>query len=133
MGKVYADAAQFELLFGRMFDEITSAGSGGLDEMISQAMVIRFAVRDPDVELWVDATSAPVLTTFEPSNIDPTLSVKLRADVLHEVLLGTLPLGRAMLLRKLKVDGSKTKAMKLEPVLHAMQSAYPDLAAEILG
>ena len=48
---------------------------------------------------------------------------------MHELLLGTLPLGKALLFRKLKVGGSKSKAMGLEPLLHACQSVYPDIAA----
>ena len=49
------------------------------------------------------------------------------------LLLGALPLGRALLFRKLKVSGSKSQAMKLESLVHACQSAYPDIAAERLG
>jgi putative sterol carrier protein len=52
---------------------------------------------------------------------------------MHELLLGTLPLGKALLFRKLKVSGSKSQAMKLESLLHACQSVYPDIAADRLG
>ena len=52
---------------------------------------------------------------------------------MHELLLGTLPLGKALLFRKLKVSGSKSKAMGLEPLLHACQAVYPDIAADALG
>ena len=56
----------------------------------------------------------------------------LSADSMHELLLGTLPLGRALMFRKLKVGGSKSKAMGLEPLLHACQSVYPDITADAL-
>jgi hypothetical protein len=49
---------------------------------------------------------------------------------MHELLLGTLPLGRAILFRNLKVQGSKSKAMKIESLLHTMQAVYPSLVAD---
>ena len=44
---------------------------------------------------------------------------------MQNLLLGTLPLGQAMLLRKLKVSGSRSRALSLEPLLHACQTATP--------
>jgi hypothetical protein len=48
----------------------------------------------------------------------------LTADSMHELLLGTLPLGKAVLFRKLKVSGSRSGALRLEPLLHACQAVY---------
>ena len=128
MGKVYVHAQEFQDLFEQLFDEI--ANDDAMSTLVDQEMVIRFRLRDPDVDLWVDGTAMPVTTSFAPLDLEPTLVARLTTDSLHELLLGTLPLGRALLLRKLKVDGAKSKAMKLEPLLHAMQRTYPDLAAD---
>ena len=130
MGRIYDSAEQFEGLFGRMFDDIADAD--GMDTLVEQRMVIRFRLRDPDVDLWVDGRARPVTTSFIALDLEPTLTAKLSTDSMHELLLGTLPLGRALLFRKLKVGGSKSQAMKLESVLHAMQAVYPGLAAEML-
>ena len=127
MGRIYDDADQFESLFRTMFDDI--ADDDGMATLVEQQMVIRFRLRDPDVDLWVDGRVAPVSTSFTVLDAEPTLVADLSTDSMHELLLGSLPLGRALLFRKLKVQGSKSKAMKLEPLLHAMQSVYPDLAA----
>jgi putative sterol carrier protein len=96
-------------------------------------MVIRFQLREPDAELWVDGRSKPAQTSFEAADIEPSLSAELSANSMHELLLGSLPLGRALLFGKLKVQGSKSKAMKLESLLHAMQAVYPGLADEMLA
>ena len=105
----------------------------GMDELVDHAMVIRFRVREPDVELWVDGRAKPVQTSFGTKpDLDATLTADLTANSMHELLLGTLPLGKAMLFRKLKVQGSKSKAMKLEGLLHTMQAVYPALADEML-
>lgn len=133
MSRIYDSAATFEELFSRMFAQIEHDDPDGLNDLVEQQMVIRFRIKEPDVELWIDGRSQPVRATFGPSDLDATLTASLSGDSLHELLLGTLPLGKAMLFRKLKVDGSKSKAMKLESVLHAMQAVYPDLADELLS
>ncbi len=132
MSQVYANAAQFEALFTRMFEQIGTDDPVGLDGLVQQAMVIRFRIQKPDVELWIDGRSKPVQTSFGSRPLSATLTAELTADSMHELLLGTLPLGKALLFRKLKVQGSKSEAMKLESVLHAMQAVYPGLAREML-
>ena len=62
---------------------------------------------------------------------DATVSVYRRVQRLVDLLLGTLPLGKALLFRKLRVSGSKSKAMQLEPLLHACQAVYPRLASDL--
>lgn len=133
MSQIYADAAQFESLFTRMFDRIRADDPDGMDELVEQRMVIHFRLREPKTELWVDGRSKPVVTSFGAQDVDATLSADLTANSMHELLLGTLPLGRALMFRKLKVRGSTAKAMKLESLLHAMQAVYPDLADEQLA
>ena len=130
MRQRYASTAEFEALFTRMFDRIGSDDPDGMDELVVQKMVIRFRLREPDVELWVDGRSKPVQTSFGVQDLDATLTADLTANAMHDLLLGTLPLGQAILFRKLKVQGSKSKAMKLENLLHAMQAVYPDLVDE---
>ena len=133
MSRIYEDTSQFEALFTQMFEQIATDDPDGMDELVDQAMVIRFRVREPDVELWVDGRAKPVQTSFGTKpDLDATLTADLTANSMHELLLGTLPLGKAMLFRKLKVQGSKSKAMKLEGLLHTMQAVYPALADEML-
>ena len=113
-----------------MFDAV--ADDESMDTLVAQQMVINFRLDDPAADIWVDGRARPVVTTFEPIGVDATLTATLSADSMHELLLGTLPLGKALLFRKLKVSGSKSKAMKLEPLLHACQAVYPGIADEHL-
>ena len=113
-----------------MFDAV--ADDESIDDLVEQQMVVNFRLHDPDADIWVDGRSRPVVTTFDPIDVEATLTATLSADSMHELLLGTLPLGRALLFRKLKVSGSKSRAMKLESLLHACQSVYPEIAAERL-
>jgi putative sterol carrier protein len=132
MGHTYADAEQLERVYTTMFDAV--ADDDSMDTLVDAQMVINFRLDDPDADIWVDGRTRPVVTTFEPiDGVAPTLTATLSADSMHELLLGTLPLGRALLFRKLKVSGSKSKAMGLEPLLHACQAVYPGIAADQLG
>ena len=130
MSRYYRDADQLTEVYTAMFGAV--ADDDSIDDLVEQRMVINFRLHDPDVDIWVDGRSRPVVTTFEPIDVDASLTAKLSADAMHELLLGTLPLGKALLFRKLKVSGSKSKAMKLESLLHACQAVYPDIAAEQL-
>ncbi len=133
MSQIYQNAADFEALYLRMFDQIATDDPDGMDPLIEQQMVIRFKLSSPDAELWVDGRTKPVQTSFGSQPLEPSFTALLSGDTMHKLLLGSLPLGRALLFRKLKVQGSKSAAMKLESLLHACQSVYPDLAEEMLG
>lgn len=130
MSRHYRDADQLTTVYTEMFDAV--ADDDSIDDLVEQRMVINFRLHDPEADIWVDGRARPVVTTFEPIDVDAGLTAKLSADSMHELLLGTLPLGKALLFRKLKVSGSKSKAMKLESLLHACQAVYPDIAAEQL-
>lgn len=130
---VYDSAAQFEQVFTELFDQVASRASGDLDGLVQRRMVVQFRVREPEVELWVDGRQTPPAMSFAPAPVKPTLALDLTADTLHELLLGTLPLGRALRSRRLRVKGSKLKAMQLEDLFHAFQAVYPALAADRLG
>ena len=133
MSQIYYDAPQFEDLYTRMFDQIATDDPDGMDPLVEQQMVICFRLKQPDVELWVDGRDKPVQTSFGPQPLEASLTATLTCNTMHELLLGTLPLGKALLFRKLKVQGSKSAAMKLESLLHACQAVYPNLSEEILG
>lgn len=129
MGRIYPDAARLRDVYSAMFAEI--ADDDALDRLVALAMVINFQLDKPDADIWVDGRSRPVRTAFAPIGVDATLTARLSSDSMHALLLGTLPLSRALLFRKLKVSGSTSAARQLEPLLHACQAVYPRLAAGV--
>jgi putative sterol carrier protein len=133
MGKIYHDAEQFETLFRRLFTQIEEDNADLMTPLVESRMIVCFEIHDPAVQMWVDGRSAPVETSFGASALDATLTARVSGDHFHEILLGTLPLGRALWQRKLQVKGPKLKARKLESLLHACQADYPDLANELPG
>jgi len=131
MSRTYADTEQLIAVYTTMFDAV--ADDDSIDDLVAEQMVINFRLHDPDADIWVDGRSRPVVTTFEPIDAEAGLTAELSANDMHDLLLGTLGLAKALLFRKLKVSGSKSQAMKLESLLHACQAVYPDIAAEQLG
>jgi len=130
MSQTFSNAAQLEALFTTMFDQIETDDPDGMDELVDQQMVICFRLRKPDVEVWIDGRSKPVQTSFGTQDSDASLTAEMSADSMHALLMGTLSLAKAVVFRTVKVQGSKSKAMKLESLLHAMQAVYPDLVAD---
>jgi putative sterol carrier protein len=128
---VYPDETVLREAYSSMFAAI--ADDASMDKLVDLQMIINFRLRDPEADIWVDGRSRPVGTTFAPIDADATLTARLSADSMHRLLLGTLPLGKAVLFRKLKVSGSKSQAMQLEPLLHACQAVYPGIAETTLG
>lgn len=125
VGRTFTDAEQLQSVFSEMFTDV--ADDDGMDGLVAQQMVINFRLHDPSIDIWVDGRARPVTASFEPIGVDATLTAELSADSMHELLLGTLPLGKAVLFRKLKVSGSRSRALSLEPLLHACQAAYPEI------
>lgn len=133
MTATYGSEQQFEEVFVELLERVQARGGRDLDDVVKRKTVVRFRVSDPDVEMLVDGRSAPLSVSFGASDTRATLTVELSADSLHEVLLGTLPLGKAMSSGRLRVKGSMLKAMRLQGLFHAFQADYPALAAERLG
>jgi putative sterol carrier protein len=131
MGRIYVNVDQLYEVYSTMFAEI--ADDDSIDGLVRQQMVINFRLKDPGADIWVDGRSRPVATAFEPIGASASLTAKLSADSMHRLLLGTLPLGQAVLFRKLKVSGAKSKALQLEPLLHACQAVYPRIAEQRLS
>ncbi len=130
---VYASAAELQDVFTELFARIQQDAARDLGDLVKRKMLVRFRVSDPEVELCVDGRHDPALLAFGPSDQRPTLTLTLTGDALHEVLLGTLPLGKALSSGRLKVKGSLLKARKLESLFHAFQACYPALAKERFG
>lgn len=132
MTQIYRDAAQVQEFFTRLFNDVQTADPHGMDSITKSKMVILFRLTDPDVDMWVDGRSKPVIAHFGEQNLKPTITASLSGNALHEILLGSLPLGKAVSGKQLKFKGSLFKMMRLEDLLHQCQHRYPQLAEELL-
>ena len=93
-----------------MFDAVVDDDL--IDDLVAQRMAINSYSHDPDADIWVDGRSRSVATTtFDSIDLAATLTTAFSADSMHGFLLRRLPLVKALLLRTLKVSGSKPQAM----------------------
>ena len=130
---VYSSAEQVREVYTTLFKTVNEKDPDGMDSLVKSKMVIEFRMTDPTISMWVDGRTKPVQALFADPGVKPTLAVEMTGDTLHEMLLGTLPLGKAVSGGKLKVDGSIFKAFKLEDLFHTCQAQYPQLAKQMLG
>lgn len=133
MAQVYANAEQAKAVYTRLFEQVEKEGSSGMETFKKSHLVVKFEMTEPQLEMWVDGRSDPVATAFGEQNLKPDLTFKMTGNTLNDILLGTMSLTKAMTSRKLKVGGSRRKAMKFEDLLHSYQADYPQIAKEMLG
>lgn len=133
MTEVYKNATQVQYIYKQLFNDVQTANPKSMDSITKSKMVIRFRLTEPAVDMWVDGRSKPVYAYFGAQDIKPTITATMTANTLHEILLGTLPLGKAMSAHRLRVSGSMLKLFKLEDLLHKCQSQYPAIAKEYFG
>jgi len=132
MPQIYQSAEQFESLFTELFDRVENADRGGFDDLVKRRRLVRFRISEPELAMAVDGRKAPATILFGPSDGKATLTLELTANSLHELLVGTLPLGKALSGKRLRLEGSKLKALSLKNLFNTLRSAYIDLAAERL-
>ena len=133
MASVYQNAEEINDIFVRMFNQINAEEPDALDSLAKSKMVIKFELTEPTTNLWVDARTKPVKARCGDDRLSTTLTAIVSGDTFHELLLGTLPIGKGISSGRLKVKGSIFKALKLEDLLHHCQKRYPLYAAELSG
>jgi len=133
MAEVYANAMQAQAAYARLFEKVEQGDPKSMESFIKSGMVVKFEMTEPQIDMWVDGRRTPVATMFGHQDLKPNLALTMTGETLHEILLGSLPLGKAISSRRLKVKGSMFKAMRLEGLLHAYQAYYPAIAKEMLG
>ena len=76
-------------------------------------MVVKFEMTDPTIDMWVDGRKTPVRDHVRPQNLKPNLTLKMTGETLHEILLGTLPLSKAIRSKaqgeRINVQGDETR------------------------
>ena len=130
---VYENAEQVQAIYTHLFNTVDKTDPDGMDSLVKAKMVIQFRLRDPQISMWVDGRTKPVQALFADPGVKPTLAVEMSVDTLHEMLMTTLPLGKAVSGGHLKVDGSIFKAFKLQDLFETCQGQYPQIAEEMLG
>lgn len=130
---VYDSPEQVKAVYTRLFNTVATTDPDGMDSLVKEKMVVKFQMTDPQIDMWVDGRTKPVMPYFEDPGVKTSLTATMSGDTLHEMLLGTLRLTKALGSGRLKVNGSMFKARRLEDLFHTCQTQYPIIADEMLG
>jgi hypothetical protein len=126
----YADADQFYICTKALFSRIEEHEPGAADAILASRLVIRLRCIGPDAELTISGRQRPVPITFGPSRLRPTLDIELPADTLHQIMLGEIPLKKALANGRLKVLGPVWKATVLADLFHRGRLLYSEVLHE---
>ncbi len=123
---VYPDSKTLKSVMAELFDRLNNT-PGAADDFVKNNMIVSLYIDDPKLFLGLDARQKPVKLSFSPDGVKPDLAIRLDADLLHGILLGTVRLRDAYFGGQIKTKGSIFKAMKLADLFRQAEKLYPDV------
>jgi 3-methyladenine DNA glycosylase Mpg len=126
----YTDAGQLYRYVQALFALIAEQEPGAADAVLASRLVIRLRCTDPDAEVTINGRRRPLETTFGPTNLRPTLDIKLAPNTLHAIMLGDLGLKQALADGLLEVRGPVWKAKALADLFQQAQGLYRQVLHE---
>jgi hypothetical protein len=130
MAAIFRDSAELRAYLGRMF-EIFVETPEHAETLRRSGLVVRLVCSDPDCVIVVDFANRDVCYP-EPAGEARTPNVEMRMNSrdAHLFWLGKLSFPLAMAHRKVRMDGSTAKAMKLLPLTEPLFDIYRRLLTD---
>jgi putative sterol carrier protein len=122
----YQDANELYQYMGKMF-EIAVNDPRFVQATKDGDLVVRLNYTDPDSTLLVDFPGRTVSFGLEAAAAAATVDLRMSADDGHKFWLGKLNFTLALAQRKVKMEGSATKALKLLPLTKPLFASYEQL------
>lgn len=122
----YPDAEALYASLRAVFEHLERAEPQAYQTLVASRLALRLKCSAPPAEVWLDGRQpGRVQTAFGPSRLRPDLDIELTADTLHQILMDTLPMKKAMGSGLVKVRGPAWKLAALWEVIRASRSIYP--------
>ena len=93
---------------------------------IESNIIIKFEISDPEGYIWL----TPDGVTLGPSDLKPTIEMKLSGDTCHDFWLKNISMPVALAKGLIKAKGPMPKVLKLLPLLKPAYENYPNIAKE---
>ena len=122
----YPDTQTLRTALTALFDRLNDT-PGAADDFVKNRMTVSLYIDNPKVFLGLDGRQKPVTISFSPDGVKPDLAIRLDADTLHGILMGTVRLRDAYFGGQIKTKGSIFKAMKLADLFRQAEKLYPDV------
>jgi putative sterol carrier protein len=103
----------------------TLADPAAQRELRRAGMVFRLDISDPAAAITVDAKSRPAQFLCGADGRRADLVIHTPMDIMHGIWMSEIKLGDAFFGGKLKVEGSKLRAMSLGGLFRRIEALYP--------
>jgi putative sterol carrier protein len=114
---------------GKLFDVVVNT-----DEFVrataDSGLVVRLAQTNPDAVIQIDFPALKVACGEAAAELPATVELTMTSDDSHRFWLGKLNLTMALAQRKVLLEGSRTKALKLLPLTRSVSAAYQQVLRE---
>jgi putative sterol carrier protein len=126
----FKDADELYQYMGKMFEMAVNEPQF-VEATKDGDLVVKLNYSNPDSTLLIDFPGRTVKMGADAEAVtDPTVSLRMTADDGHKFWLGKLNFTLAMAQRKVKMEGSASKALKLLPLTKPLFAAYERLLRE---
>ena len=126
---VFKDAAQLYDVLGALFTRLKDDPVMG-PAVLKSGLVIRFKYSEPESEITIDASKAPVELFFGPCDRKPTVDMSMKADTAHQFWLEKVNLVAALTRGTIVAKGPVASIMKLLPIIKPAYKIYPAILKE---
>lgn len=126
----FESAEQIYTCADLLFDRIQQRHPNATRSLLRSRMLIRLNCWQPAAAITINARRAPLETGFGASSLRPDLDIGMKADTLHQILLGKLTLPKAMGQGALQVKGPVWKTLMLADLFYQSQTIYPEILRE---
>lgn len=129
MGKYFSNEADFHAHFVPFFERLLSHDEIGA-KIRDTRMSFRFQATDPAAEIAVNAGDGAGSVSTDRGAAGEEVHVQLKADLLHQLLLGKLRLMPAIMARQISARGLIDKQRALSTLIDSIAAMYRDYLSE---
>jgi len=126
---VFKDEDEVYTYIGKVF-EMAVVDPTFVEATKDSGLVIKLTQTDPDATILIDFPGQKVACGEAAKSGASTVDLRMTSDDSHKFWLGKLNFTLAMAQRKVKMEGSRTKALKLLPLTKPLFAKYEQLLRE---
>lgn len=127
---VFESSEQFHTCAKILFDRLLSQNPEAAEPVEKAKLLMQFRCSEPSVTFLINGRRRPATVEFGDVRIRPEIFAELSTDTLHQILLGTLTLSKALSSNALRVHGSVWKVTSLADLFQECQTLYPEVLME---
>jgi len=126
---VFKDENEVYTYIGKVF-EMAVTDPVFVEATKDSGLVVKLTQTDPAATILIDFPAQLVSCGEAAQSGDSTVDLRMTSDDSHKFWLGKLNFTLAMAQRKVKMEGSRTKALKLLPLTKPLFAKYEQLLRE---